>query len=229
MEGGRSAHDSFYVLPPEEERLEVGRHLRHRLSVISEVSEESSPASTPHTSPQRNINNPSLHSLTPPATRRQTQQEDFLSEEFRNVTTNICRNLAYNLAQHKSRDCETYARLVDSVVVGPSMISDTEIERRLGVDSSQYHKSRRKRESLREAKTKLGWEFDDDRNDASSHQQGFFLFFKIFSQHLSVGGAVATAQDTAKQKTISFRKGFNQSYSQRFFNHFIFLLLFSSL
>ena len=181
MEGGRSAHDSFYVLPPEEERLEVGRHLRHRLSVISEVSEESSPASTPHTSPQRNINNPSLHSLTPPATRRQTQQEDFLSEEFRNVTTNICRNLAYNLAQHKSRDAETYARLVDNIVVGPDMISDTEIERRLGVDSFQFHKSRRKRESLREAKTKLGWQFDDDRDETIYQGSIHLVFRNIFS------------------------------------------------
>ena len=84
MEGGRSPHDSFYVLPPEGERLEVGsRHLKHRLSVISEVSEESSPASSPLTSPQRNINNGCLHSQTPPGNFRQTYQEDFLSEEFR--------------------------------------------------------------------------------------------------------------------------------------------------
>ena len=76
------------------------------------------------------------------------------------------------------------------------MISDTEIERRLGVDSYQYHQSRRKRESLRPAKTKLGWEFDDDQGSVS-HQ-------------LTVGGG-ATAHDTGKQKSTSFRKGFNQS------------------
>ena len=84
MEGlTRSHHDSFYVLPPEEERLEVGsRHLKHRLSVISEVSEESSPASSPLTSPQRIIS--SLHSQTPPGNIRQSYQDDFLSsEEFR--------------------------------------------------------------------------------------------------------------------------------------------------
>lgn len=84
MEGlTRSHHDSFYVLPPEEERLEVGsRHLKHRLSVISEVSEESSPASSPLTSPQRIIS--SLHSQTPPGHIRQSYQDDFLSsEEFR--------------------------------------------------------------------------------------------------------------------------------------------------
>ena len=89
---------------------------------------------------------------------------------FRNITTNICTNLAYNLAQHKSRDSETYARLVDNIVVGPDMISDTEIERRLGVDSYQYHKSRRKRESLRATKSKLGWEFDDERSESQGYQ-----------------------------------------------------------
>ena len=85
MEGRRSPHDSFYVLPPEAERLEVGSRLqKHRLSVISEVSEESSPASTPHTSPQRNINNGSLHSIhSQQGNFRQTFQEDFLSDEFR--------------------------------------------------------------------------------------------------------------------------------------------------
>ena len=80
------------------------------------------------------------------------------------------------------------------------MISDTEIERRLGVDSYQYHKSRRKRESLRAAKTKLGWEFDEDQGSVS--------------HHLTLGGGGGgggTAQDTGKQKTTSFRKGFNQS------------------
>ena len=83
MEGGRSPHDSFYVLPPEGERLEVdSRHLKHRLSVISEVSEESSPASTPHTSPQRNHGS-LLHSQTQPGKIRQAYQEDYLSEEFR--------------------------------------------------------------------------------------------------------------------------------------------------
>ena len=182
MEGGRSPHDSFYVLPPEEERLEVGRHLRHRLSVISEVSEESSPASSPHTSPQRKINNISLHSLQSPpplGNIRQTHQDDLLSEEFRNITTNICSNLAYNLAQHKSRDAATYARLVDHIVVGPDIISDTEIERRLGVDSFQFHQSRRKRESLREAKTKLGWQFDDDRNE-SSYQGSISLVYRHY-------------------------------------------------
>ena len=101
---------------------------------------------------------------------------------FRNISTNICRNLAYNLAQHKSRDSETYASLVDNIVVGPDLVSDTEIERRLGVDSYQYHQSRRKRESLRVAKTKLGWEFDDDRIESTSYQGSIYLFLRdIFS------------------------------------------------
>ena len=78
------------------------------------------------------------------------------------------------------------------------MISDTEIERRLGVDSYQYHQSRRKRESLRAAKTKLGWDFDDERNESS------------YQGHLTQGG-LATAQNTGKQKSTSLRKGFNPS------------------
>ena len=69
MEGGDN-HQSFYVLPPEEERL------RHRLSVISEVSEESSPASSPLPSPRRKA------SLPDPSSKP-SLQHDLVSEELR--------------------------------------------------------------------------------------------------------------------------------------------------
>ena len=42
----------------------------------------------------------------------------------------------------------TYAKVVDSIIVGPHDITDTEAERTLGIDSYQYNKSRRRRDTI---------------------------------------------------------------------------------
>ena len=94
---------------------------------------------------------------------------------LRNITSSICQNLAYNLSQLKSRDSETYERLVDSILLGPDLISETELETRLGIDCYHYHKSRKKRESLRESKSTLGWEFEADKME--TNYGGVFLVF----------------------------------------------------
>ena len=94
---------------------------------------------------------------------------------IRNITSSICQNLAYNLSELKSRDSETYERLVDSILLGPDLISDTELETRLGIDCYHYHKSRKKRESLRESKSNSGWEFEADK--MKTNYEGVFLVF----------------------------------------------------
>ena len=107
------AHDSFYVLPHDSDgdqvasvsdskMLDSPRYLQHRLSIIREVSEESSASSTPHTSPKRNFSNYYLGSkssnshnsrATSPITRNRSPSpvspvspatdEQYLSEKFR--------------------------------------------------------------------------------------------------------------------------------------------------
>ena len=101
------AHDSFYVLPhdshdqvasvSDSKMLDSPRYLQHRLSIIREVSEESSASSTPHTSPKRNFSNYYLGSKsstsrsTSPITRNRSPSpglpgspdEQYLSEKFR--------------------------------------------------------------------------------------------------------------------------------------------------
>ena len=107
---------------------------------------------------------------------------------IRKITESICQNLHYNLAQLRSTDSRTYERLVDSVVVGPHLTSETEVETRLGIDCYHYHKSRKKRNSLRESKTPLGWEFEDDTTE--SNHQGAVLVFLLavyFTSHFSGG------------------------------------------
>ena len=94
---------------------------------------------------------------------------------LRNITSSICQNLAFNLSQLKSGDSETYERLVDSILLGPDLISETELETRLGIDCYHYHKSRKKRESLRESKSTLGWEFEADKME--TNYGGVFLVF----------------------------------------------------
>ena len=106
----------------------------------------------------------------------------------RKITESICQNLHYNLAQLRSTDSRTYERLVDSVVVGPHLTSETEVETRLGIDCYHYHKSRKKRNSLRESKTPLGWEFEDDTTE--SNHQGAVLILLLavyFTSHFSGG------------------------------------------
>ena len=75
--------DSFYVLPhdntsPEmESPLSTPRHLRHKLSIIREVSEESSAASTPHNSPRRCYS--SNHLLGHPSSNTATNSSRYRS------------------------------------------------------------------------------------------------------------------------------------------------------
>ena len=41
-----------------------------------------------------------------------------------------------------------YIKLVDSIIVGPHLVTNTEAERTLGIDSWQYNKSRRRRDQV---------------------------------------------------------------------------------
>ena len=41
-----------------------------------------------------------------------------------------------------------YVKLVDSIIVGPYLVSDTEAERTLGIDNWQYNKSRHRRDQV---------------------------------------------------------------------------------
>ena len=65
------------------------------------------------------------------------------------VESGICRNLRYSLEQLKiSGEKEAYMKLVDSVVVGPETVKQSDVEDTLGVNSDIFKTSLRKRNDL---------------------------------------------------------------------------------
>ena len=75
--------------------------------------------------------------------------------------TAICRNLAYNLEQLKlSTDNDAYMSIVDSVVIGPDTLKNTEAETCLGIWSQDFNRSLKKRDILIESGSKPSWAND---------------------------------------------------------------------
>ena len=65
------------------------------------------------------------------------------------VESGICRNLRYSLEQLKiSGEKEAYMKLVDSVVVGPETVKQSDVEDTLGINSDIFKTSLQKRNDL---------------------------------------------------------------------------------
>ena len=78
------------------------------------------------------------------------------------VESGICRNLRYSLDQLKiAGEKETYMKLVDSVLVGPETVKQSDVEDILGVNMDIFKRSIKKRNDLVSGGFRLSWKTED--------------------------------------------------------------------
>ena len=78
------------------------------------------------------------------------------------VESGICRNLRYSLDQLKiAGEKETYMKLVDSVLVGPETVKQSDVEDILGVNMDIFKRSIKKRNDLVLRGFRPSWKTED--------------------------------------------------------------------
>ena len=85
------------------------------------------------------------------------------------VESGICRNLRYSLDQLKiTGEKETYMKLVDSVLVGPETVKQSDLEDILGVNMDIFKRSIKKRNDLVYGGFRPSWK-TEDRYHSTTH------------------------------------------------------------
>ena len=85
------------------------------------------------------------------------------------VETGICKNLRYSLEQLKiSGEKETYMKLVDSILIGPETVRQSDMEDLLGINMDIYKRSIKKRKDLIGGGFRPSWK-TEERYQSTTH------------------------------------------------------------